>query len=41
MLTDDASTLLERVTVSEHYMVVEYVEARMPERRARAREIAA
>jgi hypothetical protein len=30
--------LVERVTVSEHFMVVDYVPARPPERRARPRE---
>src|SRR5437764_863263 len=34
----DAAPLVERVTVAEHYMVVEYVEACLPERRARSRE---
>jgi len=32
------ATLVERVTVSEHYMVVEYVPALPPERRARPRK---
>ena len=31
-------TLVERVTVSEHFMVVEYVPLRPPERRAQPRE---
>jgi len=35
---DDPATLVERVTVSENFMVVECVEARMPERRVKARE---
>jgi hypothetical protein len=30
--------LVERVTVSEHFIVVDYVPARPPERRARSRE---
>jgi hypothetical protein len=34
----DGATLVERVTVSEHFMVVEYVSARPPERRAQSRE---
>jgi hypothetical protein len=38
---DDPATLVERVTVSENFMVVECVEARMPERRVKAREAAA
>jgi hypothetical protein len=38
---DDPATLVERVTVSEYFMVVECVEARMPERRVKAREAAA
>jgi hypothetical protein len=31
----DAGPLVERVTVTEHYTVVEYVEACLPERRVR------
>jgi hypothetical protein len=31
-------TLVERVTVSEHFMVVEYVPVRPPERRTRPRQ---
>jgi hypothetical protein len=34
----DAAPLVERVTVSEHFMVVEYVPVRSPERRAKPRE---
>jgi hypothetical protein len=34
----DAQTLVERLTVSEHFMLVEYVSVRPPERRARPRE---
>src|SRR5580700_10884462 len=41
MLAAEATTLVERVTVSENFMVVECVEARMPERRVKAREAAA
>jgi hypothetical protein len=37
-LVADGATLVERVTVSEHFMVVEYVSARPPERRAQSRE---
>jgi hypothetical protein len=37
----DPATLDERVTVSEYFMVVEYVEPRVPERRVKAREVAA
>jgi hypothetical protein len=37
MLGAEEATLVERVTVSEHFIVVEYVPAR-PERRARPRE---
>jgi hypothetical protein len=36
----DAAPLVERVTVAEHYIVVEYVEACLPERRARLRVVA-
>jgi hypothetical protein len=38
-LADDAAAPIERVTVSEHFTVLEYVEARMPERHLMAREI--
>jgi hypothetical protein len=31
----DTETLVERVTVSEHFMLVEYVAVRPPEHRAR------
>jgi hypothetical protein len=34
----EAATLVERVKVSEHFMVVEYVPARPPERRAEPRD---
>jgi hypothetical protein len=34
----EKTTLVERVTVSEHFMVVEYVPVRPPERRAKPRE---
>jgi hypothetical protein len=37
-LVADEATLVERVTVSEHFMVVEYVALRPPERRAQPRE---
>jgi hypothetical protein len=37
-LVADGTTLVERVTVSEHFMVVEYVSVRPPERRAQPRE---
>src|SRR6266702_33754 len=37
-LAADEATLVERVTVSEHFMVVEYVPLRPPERRAEPRE---
>jgi hypothetical protein len=37
-LVADGATLVERVTVSEHFMVVEYVSVRPPERRAEPRE---
>ena len=36
-LVADQATLVERVTVSEHFMVVEYVSARPPENRAQPR----
>src|SRR5437016_7473116 len=36
----DAAPLVERVTVAEHYMVVEYAEACLRERRARPRGVA-
>jgi hypothetical protein len=32
------TTVIERVTVSEHYLAVEYVPVRLPERRARPRD---
>ena len=32
------TTIIERVTVSEHYLAVEYVPVRPPERRARPRD---
>ena len=34
----EAATLVERVKVSEHFMVVEYVPVRTPERRAKPRD---
>jgi hypothetical protein len=34
----EAATLVERVKISEHYMVVEYVPVRTPERRAKPRD---
>ena len=34
------TTMVERVTVSEHYLAVEYVPVHSPERRARPRELA-
>src|SRR3982075_88416 len=37
-LVEDEVTLVERVTVSEHFMVVEYVPVRPPERRAQPRK---
>jgi hypothetical protein len=38
MPDDEAATLIERFTVEEHFLRVEYVPARLPERRARQRE---
>jgi hypothetical protein len=35
--TASEAALVERVTVSEHFMVVEYVQVRPPERRASPR----
>jgi hypothetical protein len=40
-LVGEEATLVERVTVSEHFMLVEYVSVCPPERRARPREFAA
>jgi hypothetical protein len=37
----EETTLLERIRVSEHFMVVEYVPAHPPERRAPEPEMAA
>src|SRR6185295_16928264 len=37
-LVDDEVTLVERVTVTEHFLVVEHVPARRVERRAKPRE---
>jgi hypothetical protein len=37
-LVAEQPTLVERVTVSEHFMVVEYVPVRPPERRAQPRK---
>jgi hypothetical protein len=33
--------MIERITVSEHYLAVEYVPVRAPERRMKPREIVA
>jgi hypothetical protein len=38
MLDDEAATLIERFTVEEHFLRVDYVAARLPERRTRRRE---
>jgi hypothetical protein len=38
MLDDEAATLIERFTVEEHFLRVEYVPARLPDRRTRRRE---
>jgi hypothetical protein len=35
---EDDIALVERVRITEHFLVVEHVPARMPERRARPRE---
>jgi hypothetical protein len=35
------TTVIERVTVSEHYLAVEYVPVRPPERRMKPREMMA
>jgi hypothetical protein len=42
-LAGEEATLIERITVSEHFMAVEYVAVRPPENRAEPRppEIAA
>jgi hypothetical protein len=40
MTASDVTAVVERVTVAEHYMVVELVEACLPERRARPRGVA-
>jgi hypothetical protein len=37
-LDDEAATLIERFTVEEHFLRVEYVPARLPDRRTRRRE---
>jgi hypothetical protein len=37
----DTAPVVERVTIAEHYMVVEYVRACLPERRGRPRMVAA
>ena len=37
----EAATLIERFTVEEHFLRVEYVPARLPERRSKRREIVA
>jgi hypothetical protein len=34
----EEATLIERITVTEHFLVVEHIPARMPERRATPRE---
>jgi hypothetical protein len=35
----DEPTMVERVTVSEHFLAVEYVPVRPPERRMKPREL--
>jgi hypothetical protein len=37
-LDDEAATLIERFTIEEHFLRVEYVPARLPDRRTRRRE---
>ena len=38
VMSTETDTLIERFTVEEHFLRVEYVPARVPERRARRRE---